>query len=390
VFIPFSTVFQKISKPFQRMMIQRLFLCCTIALGSLSLAAQTGNGCAQAITIVSNGVYTVDSITTTGSPQPDARKAKWFKYTPAQNGLMSIASCYSNSDTRLTVLTGRCDSLVPVGFNDDACESDLLGNAYSASLRKLVTAGKTYYIAWDNRWDSTRFTFTFNFSTFAPNALQTCATAQTVNLGTVRIDSLFGFATRGDAAAANWYRFTPLRSGNVTVTSCGGGVDSRVWIYRGLCNNLIAVADNDDACPAFVGDPFGLAASVTFPVTPNTTYYIEWDDAGGSDGFDFAITQENSTGTSTIETGKNNALQVFPNPAQDVLFLRGEGLKNETMQLRICNTLGQVLMTKQCESNRLNQQNYEWALEKTLPDGIYLLQWQSETTRGATKIQIQH
>lgn len=83
--------------------------------------------------------------TATGDPQPNCSglpvgKPVWYRYTPAQSGLLQIDTDGSSFDTLLAVYTGACGALTQVDCDDD----DGTGNA---SLIQLpVTAGVTYSI----------------------------------------------------------------------------------------------------------------------------------------------------------------------------------------------------------------------------------------------------
>lgn len=92
---------------------------------------------------------------------------------------------------------------------------------------------------------------------------------------------------------ADWYKFTPPTSGTVSIASCGYGVDTRVFVYSGSCNNLTSVANNDDACILGQGSNNAWASEILdISVTAGTTYYIEWDDRWSEDPvtFDFTYT----------------------------------------------------------------------------------------------------
>ncbi|MBW7991090.1 MAG: hypothetical protein FVQ84_13890, partial [Planctomycetes bacterium] len=76
-----------------------------------------------------------------------------------------------------------------------------------------------------------------------------------------------------------WYRYTALRSCNVTVSLCGSNYDTALTIYRGSeCfpeqDNMIGC--NDDAC--------GRQSEITFPATAGNEYLIEVGGFGVSIG----------------------------------------------------------------------------------------------------------
>ncbi len=93
-------------------------------------------------------------------------------------------------------------------------------------------------------------------------------------------------ANNSDATSANWYTFTAPSDGYMDVTSCGAGIDTRVWVYEGACGALTQIATSDNDCDN--GQGSFVASSLTgIIVTSGTTYYIEWDNFASSDGFAF-------------------------------------------------------------------------------------------------------
>lgn len=91
-------------------------------------------------------------------------------------------------------------------------------------------------------------------------------------------------ANTPSAQHAAWYTFTPSQNGYISVGSCDQGVDTRLTIYSGDCEELTLVADSDDDC--FSGSGLFYASLVdSMEVEAHSTYYIHWDDRWSSDGF---------------------------------------------------------------------------------------------------------
>ncbi|TYA59060.1 DUF4394 domain-containing protein [Formosa maritima] len=87
------------------------------------------------------------------------------------------------------------------------------------------------------------------------------------------------------ATNAEWYKFTPANSGDLTITSdlaSNTGIDTRVSVYNDDCMNLVCI-DSDDNSGA------SNTSTVVVPVTSGMTYLIEWDDANDSASFDFEL-----------------------------------------------------------------------------------------------------
>lgn len=125
------------------------------------------NNCDSALNITLSAVYTVPSFATgTGTP-PDnlcglgsgtGAKGRWYKYTATQNLNVTLSTFLpenGNTDTRLIVYKGACGSLECVGSNDD------FQNTQLSQLSFDVIAGSTYIIAFDNRFSSNGFKFSF-------------------------------------------------------------------------------------------------------------------------------------------------------------------------------------------------------------------------------------
>lgn len=143
--------------------------------------------------------------------------------------------------------------------------------------------------------------------TLVPSPNYLCAEAQPIEAGTYTVDSVYqdgvfantiGFgATSEDADAAAWYSFTPTEDGLLTVNSCLGGADTRVFLHTGTCTivdkaSLNTLAGNDDACPFEEGnDEQAWASAIARYVTAGTTYYIEWDNRwlDPNQGFTFSL-----------------------------------------------------------------------------------------------------
>jgi len=124
------------------------------------------------------------------------------------------------------------------------------------------------------------------------SAQSTCATAELVTAGTYSFAAVNGTQVPqpicasggGGATAGRWYKYTAPDNLSVTVTtnfSLNNNVDNRVHIYTGTCGALTCWDGNDDAV--------GLLCVVTFNVSQGTDYYIAFDNRWTSNGFTFAV-----------------------------------------------------------------------------------------------------
>ncbi len=313
----------------------------------LFIAAQNnGAGCAKAIP-AALGTYTVDTmfrgVATFGNLYPYPTRAIWYKYTPPTDGLLTISSCGGGADTRLLLYTGTCTQLASAGFSDDFCDFDGSGEPLAANIAKPVRAGVSYFLEFDNAWDSTTFTFSLSLATFAPRATQVCSTATTILPGITTVDSLFGYASRSDASRANWYKFTPLRNGKISINTCNNDVDTRLWVYRGTCAALVSVADSDDDCVSGSGNSYAVSIQ-NLDVTANQTYYFEFDDAGDNTDFPFVLTYD--VASNVADNRLSQSVNLAPNPATDAVDVVVDLDKTSDLTVKIFNTIGQQVLTK--------------------------------------------
>jgi hypothetical protein len=93
----------------------------------------------------------------------------------------------------------------------------------------------------------------------------------------------------GSGFLAYWFSYTPEEDGVLTVSSCEGGADTRGWILSGDCLDLSIVGVNDDQCDIGGGSGNLWASLREAVVTAGTQYFIVWDDAWDTNGFDFEL-----------------------------------------------------------------------------------------------------
>lgn len=124
------------------------------------------NSCVTAAPITSAGTYTVTAVDGAEVPTPvcaanglGATFGEWYRYTPTQNYTVTLTTdlnINSGKDTRFHVYTGTCGSLTCFASDDD---SGTIGNGYLSIATFDVVGGTPYYIAFDNRWNSSGFVF---------------------------------------------------------------------------------------------------------------------------------------------------------------------------------------------------------------------------------------
>ena len=132
--------------------------------GLLSLQASAQNDCGTAVplTIGTYFVYGIDGtpppIICAGNNDP-VTHGEWYVYTATQNCMVTITTDLQENlggDTEFGVLTGNCGNLTCLLGADDG---GVLGNGYLAWATFEVTAGTSYYIVFDDKWNSGGFIF---------------------------------------------------------------------------------------------------------------------------------------------------------------------------------------------------------------------------------------
>lgn len=125
----------------------------------------------------------------------------------------------------------------------------------------------------------------------------TCATALPVTPGTFTATTLVGTPStpglngNGVALTAGWYAYTPTSNGILNINSCGGGSDTRLWVWSGSCAALTPVANNDDFAGCISTGTTAYASKIeNIIVTTGNTYYFEWDNQWEATGFTWSFT----------------------------------------------------------------------------------------------------
>lgn len=125
----------------------------------------------------------------------------------------------------------------------------------------------------------------------------TCATALPVTPGTFTASTLVGTPStpglngNGVALTAGWYTYTPTSNGILNINSCGGGSDTRLWVWSGACATLTPVANNDDFAGCISTGTTAYASKIeNIILMAGTTYYFEWDNQWEATGFTWSFT----------------------------------------------------------------------------------------------------
>jgi ASPIC and UnbV/Secretion system C-terminal sorting domain/FG-GAP-like repeat len=149
--------------------------------------------CINAQTITA-GSFVVNAVNGTQIPNPicaasgaGATAGKWYSFTPTANYTVTVTTELQiniNLDTRFHVYSGTCGNLVCVGGDDDG---GTIGTGYLSIGSFAALANTTYYIAFDNRWSSSEFTFEVNLSPYVapPIPIPSPVTFAAQNISTI-------------------------------------------------------------------------------------------------------------------------------------------------------------------------------------------------------------
>ena len=211
----------------------------------------------------------------------------WYRWAPAQPGLVSVDTCDSAFDTRLGVYTGGAlAALTAVATNNDGCQVGASRVVFAA------VAGETYHITVDGR-PNPNGDIVLRIENVITPPNDDFANADVLS-GVLPINIV---ATNADATrqpgepnhagltggGSLWYRWTAPTADVAVVDLCESRLDTVVAVYRGtaLGNLALVVANNDSKrC----GDEGGGGGYLRFAPTIGETYSIAVDGFAGSRG----------------------------------------------------------------------------------------------------------
>lgn len=131
----------------------------------------------------------------------------------------------------------------------------------------------------------------------------------------------------------------------------------------------------------YTWNPGGNGSSIVVSPTVTTTYSLTGVSEYGCEA-NTVLTQSVSvcTGINNLSANENLMLQIYPNPANDVITINYDGLKETNSSIEIINTVGQTLI-KQDVANETSQN----ISVSNLTSGIYFVQIKQNGKSIATK-----
>lgn len=100
--------------------------------------------------------------------------AAWYIYTPTELHTTTVSSAAGGTDTRVHIFTGFCGSLTCYNGDDDS------GPGGTSEAVFTAQPGQTYYIVFENTWDSQDFSFILTEGEYIPPAI--AFTPQSINV----------------------------------------------------------------------------------------------------------------------------------------------------------------------------------------------------------------
>jgi hypothetical protein len=256
----------------------------------VTASAQGGDDCSNATVISGQGIFAVNTIGATNSPQHPGcatpNRDVWFAWTATQTRTVTFSTCGGGATD--PIIAAWNGSGCPVG-SPIACDDDLCG--LQTSITFPTTSGNTYMLQLGSFGSTASYNGTFTMTYPGPPVNDDCTSSLSITgQGPFNFDN--GLATtsaqgQGQSACSFgsgtgigndiWFTWTaPFTDSAARINTCGTTtINSKIAVYGGSgCPSGPAIACNDDQC--------GTQARVTFPCTAGQQYIIQLGLTDGS------------------------------------------------------------------------------------------------------------
>ncbi|HMQ46620.1 MAG TPA: T9SS type A sorting domain-containing protein [Saprospiraceae bacterium] len=348
--------------------------------GSIDLQGSLGQGLDNT---VSSGPYDNTNYTTNsqdptegwecfGEPDgtgtaPSLERTMWFTFTGDGNSyFIEALACGDNpigdSDTQMALYSGSCGALTPVACSEDGVNATTA--YYPASFEVDLEAGVTYYLMVDG--------FGPDFEQVGEYCLEFTQLTAVLTTVTLNVDMNLILDNGGTVDPAGVHvagSFQGWDPAATTMTDNGDGTWSHTFQaapgteiqYKFLNGNAWGTDEVNITAECGVDGGSGSFNRVLNVGTEDisTIFYC----------FDYCVTcLEVSVDETTLKTGIN----VFPNPAKDVLNVQFDlAAAADNLSLRMINTLGQVVKVERLGNYQIGTVEIDLS---NLPAGTYMLQ----------------
>lgn len=264
--------------------------------------AQPGNDDCASATVITCG-QTISG-TTTGSTDDAASGAGfcgtsysggqgvWYRFAGNDNLVTASVCDAADFDTKISVFSGSCGSLVCVDGNDDF--TGCTGNTSEISF--VASSGTDYFIL-VHGFSGDVGDFDLTVTCLPPPSNDLCTSAISLSCGDIvtgnttlatNDTSLNDCSIDLSTSPGVWYSFVADASGNgVTFSLCSDNTDfdTKMGVFSGSCGALVCEATDDDFCSFFGPSQVSLCTTV-----PNQTYYVYVTGFGSGDFGNYELT----------------------------------------------------------------------------------------------------
>ncbi|WP_027136415.1 T9SS type A sorting domain-containing protein [Gaetbulibacter saemankumensis] len=334
---------------------------------------------------------------------------RWFKFQMPADGAVRIKTSYvsgSNvTDTaietfRVTNTNDPCNNLESTSCDNDGNPATDTNNQYHSQIDVVEPAGSTiYFRVWENDTDEIG---NFNICLYkieAPMVADNdeCLDVNTIlplnttcikTLGTNFLATPSSDDIGGTGCAANdgddvWYKIS-VNSDKfydiIIETSEDPGSpfdDTAIAVYSGSCNALVNIACDDDGGTDFF-------SKLTLTNRKDETLYIRVYPAVEPQVGTFNICAIATEALSADDHGIKNNFTLYPNPANDIIYLKFNQPSNKSINTHIYDIQGKLILhtTKTIINNEIELN------VSMLKTGMYFLKIDDGENQSTKKIVI--
>jgi len=251
----------------------------TFLIFSIHLFGQ-GETCSTAEIVTINNSFNADGPSTgmgCFNCSSNAVNADWYSFTVSETGFATVTSCEDQNgpDTRFWAYSGDCNNLSLIAQGDDGCG---VGTNFSSIAEFPVEPGITYYIEWDDNWESDPFNWRLLFNV-CPGITDPIIDFTTVDAAQISWSSsiptneaTIEYGIAGFALGTGTFQ----NSTNATVNITGLSIDTDYQAYifetcpdSSLSNLLGPINFSTDSLPAPANDLCSGAISISCGATIN-------------------------------------------------------------------------------------------------------------------------
>ncbi|MCB0457059.1 MAG: proprotein convertase P-domain-containing protein, partial [Flavobacteriaceae bacterium] len=227
----------------------------------------------------------------------------WYSFT-AIGPSATLSTCNQAAyDTKISVFSGSCGSLVCELGNDDGPGC----SGFTSQVTVPTTPGTTYLVL-VHGFGSAVGTFDLTLTCALPVLNDDCTDAISMNCGDTVSGTTVGATFDGvgtcgtsNTAPGVWYTFAGF-DGQATLSTCNqASYDSKISVFSGSCGSLVCVGGNDDGLGCS-----GFTSLLNVCVEAGETYYVLVHGFGSAVGtFDLTLTCTPSTVALTCPPSMN-------------------------------------------------------------------------------------